>query len=136
MDKDNRALVLECYHRYLNAVIEADIDAINECIEYPLAYIGGGSVKMLDKFPIDPREWKEKPGWATSNAFEIDVVAVTEKKAHVLMQNCRRLRDDDPLLKKQVHFMHLRSQTEDGKCTHSQTSHSQLNRLLYRSFAG
>ena len=40
---------------------------------------------MLDKFPIDPREWKEKTGWATSNAFEIDVVAVTEKKAHVLM---------------------------------------------------
>ena len=44
MDKDNRAKVLECYHRYLNAVIEADIDAINECIEYPLAYIGGDSV--------------------------------------------------------------------------------------------
>ena len=44
MDKDNRAKVLEAYNRYLNAVIEADIDAINECIEYPLAYIGGGSV--------------------------------------------------------------------------------------------
>lgn len=42
--------------------------------------LGGDSVKMLDKFPIDPREWKEKTGWATSNAFEIDVVAVTEKK--------------------------------------------------------
>ena len=51
MDKDNRAKVLEAYTRYLNAVIEADIDAINECIEYPLAYIGGDSVKMLDKFP-------------------------------------------------------------------------------------
>ena len=81
MDKDNRAKVLEAYNQYLNAIIEVDIDAINECIEYPLAYIGGDSVKMLDKFPIDPREWKEKTGWATSNAFEIDVVAVTEKKA-------------------------------------------------------
>ena len=36
------------------------------------------AVKMLNKFPIDPRVWKEKTGWATSNAFEIDVVAVTE----------------------------------------------------------
>ena len=104
MDKDNRAKVLECYHRYLNAVIEADIDAINECIEYPLAYIGGDSVKMLDKFPIDPREWKEKTGWATSNAFEIDVVAVTEKKAHVLMRNCRRLRDDGSLIEEASAF--------------------------------
>ena len=81
MDKDNRAKVLEAYNRYLNAVIEADIDAINECIEYPLAYIGGDSVKMLDKFPIDPRYWKEKTGWTTSNAFEIDVEAVAEEKA-------------------------------------------------------
>ena len=59
MDKDNRAMVLEAYNRYLNAVIKADIDAINECIEYPLAYIGGDSVKMLDKFPIDPRVERE-----------------------------------------------------------------------------
>ena len=41
MDKDNRAKVLEAYNQYLNAIIEADIDAINDCIEYPLAYIGG-----------------------------------------------------------------------------------------------
>ena len=47
MDKDNRAKVLEAYNRYLNAIIEADIDAINECIEYPLAYIGGDSVKSF-----------------------------------------------------------------------------------------
>ena len=104
MDKDNRAKVLEAYNRYLNAIIEADIDAINDCIEYPLAYIGGDSVKMLDKFPIDPREWKEKNGWATSNAFEIDVVAVTEKNALVLMRNCRRLRDDGSLIEKASAF--------------------------------
>ena len=104
MDKDNRAKVLEAYNRYLNAVIEADIDGINECIEYPLAYVGGDSVKMLDKFPIDPREWKEKTGWATSNAFEIDVVAVTEKKAHLLMRNCRRLRDDGSLIEEASAF--------------------------------
>ena len=104
MDKDNRAKVLEAYNRYLKAVIEADIDAINECIEYPLAYIGGDTVKMLDKFPIDPRAWKEKIGWATSNAFEIDVVAVTEKKAHILMRNCRRLRADGSLIEEASAF--------------------------------
>ena len=98
MDKNNRAKVLETYNRYLNAFIEADMDAINECIEYPLGYIGSDSVKMLNKFPIDPREWSEKTGWATSNAFEIEVVAVTEKKVHILIRNCRRLRADDSLI--------------------------------------
>ena len=47
MDKDNRAKVLEAYNRYLNAVIEADIDAINECIEYPLAYVGEIQLRCL-----------------------------------------------------------------------------------------
>ena len=64
----------------------------------------GDPVKMLDKFPIDPRDWKEKTGWTTSNAFEIDVVAVTEKKAHVLMRNCRRLRDDGSLIEEASAF--------------------------------
>ena len=45
MDKINRAKVFETYNRYLNAIIEADIDAINECIEYPLACIEVDSVK-------------------------------------------------------------------------------------------
>ena len=54
---------------------------------------------MLDKFPIDPRELKERIGWATSNAFEIDVVAVSDKKAHVVIRNVRTLlRSDGSLI--------------------------------------
>ena len=104
MDKNLRAQVLETYNRYLNAVNEADMETINDCVAYPLAYIGTDSVKMLDAFPIDPREWKKKTGWATSNAFEIDVVAVSEKKAHLLMRNVRRLRDDGSLIEEATGF--------------------------------
>ena len=98
MDKNLRAQVFETYNRYLNAFNEADMETINDCIAYPLAYIGADSVKMLDKFPIDPRELKERIGWATSNAFEIDVVAVSDKKAHVVIRNVRRLRCDGSLI--------------------------------------
>ena len=98
MDKNLRAQVLETYNRYLNAINEADMETINDCVAYPLAYIGADSVKMLDECPIDPREWKKKTGWATSNAFEIDVVAVSDKKAHLLMRNVRRIRDDGSLI--------------------------------------
>ena len=104
MDKNLRAHVFETYKKYLNAINEADMETINDCIAYPLAYIGADSVKMLDKFPIDPREWKRETGWATSNAFEIDVVAVSDKKAHVLMRNCRRLRHDGSLIEEATGF--------------------------------
>ena len=104
MDKNLRAQVLETYNRYVNAIVEVDMDTINSCVDYPLAYIGEEAVTMLDKFPIDPREWKKKTGWATSNAFEIDVVAISDKKAHILMRNCRRLRDDGSLIEEATGF--------------------------------
>ena len=104
MDKNLRAHVFETYNRYLNAFNEADMETINDCISYPLAYIGADSVKMLDKFPVDPQELKEKIGWATSNAFEIDVVAVSEKKAHVVIRNVRRLRSDGSLIEEATGF--------------------------------
>ena len=104
MDKNLRAQVFETYNRYSNAFIESDMETINDCISYPLAYIGADSVKMLDKFPIDPRELKERIGWATSNAFEIDVVAVSDKKAHVVIRNVRRLRSDGSLIEEATGF--------------------------------
>ena len=104
MDKNLRAQVFETYNRYSNAFIESDMETINNCISYPLAYIGADSVKMLDKFPVDPQELKEKIGWATSNAFEIDVVAVSDKKAHVVIRNVRRLRSDGSLIEEATGF--------------------------------
>ena len=109
MDKNLRAQVFETYNRYLNAFNEADMETINDCIAYPLAYIGADSVKMLDKFPIDPRELKERIGWATSNAFEIDVVAVSDKKAHVVIRNVRRLRSDGSLIEEATAFYALKN---------------------------
>ena len=113
MDKNHRAQVFETYNRYLNAFNEADMETINDCISYPLAYIGADSVKMLDKFPIDPRELKERIGWATSNAFEIDVVAVSDKKAHVVIRNVRRLRSDGSLIEEATPFYALKN-TNNG----------------------
>ena len=68
---------------------------------------------MLDEFPIDPREWKKKTGLATSNACEIDVVAVSEKKSHILMRNCRKHRDDGSLIEEATRFYAFKK-TNDG----------------------
>ena len=115
MDKNLRVQVLETYNRYVNAIVEADMKTINSCVAYPLAYVGEDSVTMLDRFPIDPREWKKKTGWATSNAFEIDVVAVSKKKAHILMRNCRRLRDDGSLIEEATGFYAFKNTKEGWK---------------------
>ena len=113
MDKNLRAQVFETYNRYLNAFNEADMETINDCIAYPLAYIGADSVKMLDKFPVDPQELKEKIGWATCNSFEIDVVAVSDKKAHVVLRNVRRLKKDGSLIEEASGFYAFKN-TENG----------------------
>ena len=115
MDKNLRAQVFETYNRYSNAFIESDMETINDCISYPLAYIGADSVKMLDKFPVDPQELKEKIGWATSNAFEIDVVAVSDKKAHVVIRNVRRLRSDGSLIEEATAFYALKNTNSGWK---------------------
>ena len=115
MDKNLRAQVFETYNRYLNAFNEADMEKINDCIAYPLAYVGADSVKMLDKFPIDPQELKERIGWATSNAFEIDVVAVSDKKAHVVIRNVRRLRSDGSLIEEATAFYALKNTNSGWK---------------------
>ena len=115
MDKNLRAQVLETYNRYLNAVNEADMETINDCVAYPLAYIGTDSVKMLEEFPIDAREWKKKTGWAKSKAFEIDVVAVSDKKAHILMRNVRRLRYNGSLIEEATGFYAFKNTKEGWK---------------------
>ena len=89
------------------------METINNCVVYPSAYVGEDSVKMLDTFPIDPQELKEKIGWATSNAFEIDVVAVSDKKAHIVLRNVRRLRKDGSLIEEATGFYAFKN-TENG----------------------
>ena len=113
MDNNLKAQVFKTYDRYSNAFNESDMETINDCIAYPLAFVGADSVKMLDKFPIDPRELKERIGWATSNAFEIDVVAVSYKKAHVVVRNVRRLISDGSLIEEATAFYALKN-TNNG----------------------
>ena len=104
MDKVERASLLGAYKIYWAAFNANDLDAINDCISYPLAYIGGDSVTLLDQFPISPADMKASKGWDRSDSFEIDVVAVGENKAHLLMRNTRRLRKDGSLIEEATGF--------------------------------
>jgi hypothetical protein len=54
LQKEIRRELLVTYQRYLNAFVNEDLDTINECVEFPLTYIGDGVVSTLDSFPISP----------------------------------------------------------------------------------
>lgn len=100
----DRADLLQAYDGYLKAFNENDIEAINTYVQYPLAYIGAGVVTILDTFPINPADIKEAKGWDRSEAFEIDVVAIGDDKAHLLLRNARRLRADGSLIEEASGF--------------------------------
>ena len=76
MSKTQRAEVIAAYNEYLKAFIGNDLDGINACIQFPVAYIGDGKVSLLDEFPVKPGELRAAKGWVTTDSFEIDVVAV------------------------------------------------------------
>ena len=104
MDRVERTRLLSAYQRYLDAFNNSDISAIDRCIKYPLAYIGAGEVSLLDKFPINPADLKASKGWDRSEGIEIDVVAIGETKAHLVMRNACRLRKDGSLIEEATGF--------------------------------
>lgn len=59
MKQRSRADLLAVYQKYLNGFVTEDMDAINECIEYPFTHVGETSVKTFDHFPLSPSEMKK-----------------------------------------------------------------------------
>ncbi len=83
---------------------------------------------MLDKFPVNPRELKENIGWATSNAFEIDAVAVSDKKAHVVLRSVRTLRKDGSLIEESMAFYTVKNTENDWK-TYANSDNNFLDKI-------
>ena len=113
MKSELRAEVYKVYQSYLDAFNREDMDGINACIEFPLTHIGNGKITVLEKFPLSPTEMKKAKGWHRSDSFEIDIVAMTETKAHLLCRNVRRLREDGSLIE-QVSAFYAFKKTADG----------------------
>ena len=113
MDKVARAEVFKTVESYLAAFNASDMDTINSIIAFPCTYIGNGIVKTLDSFPIRPSDLKKINSWDRSECFEVDIVAVSETKAHVLMRNARRVRVDGSLIEEASGFYAFKK-TDDG----------------------
>jgi ketosteroid isomerase-like protein len=93
-----RREVTAAYAAYLKAFNANDMDAINNLVHYPLAYVADRETRKLWNFPYDPAELKSSKGWHTTTDADFEVVAVSDTKAHVILRNARRLRQDGSLI--------------------------------------
>jgi hypothetical protein len=74
------------------------MDAINNLVLYPLAYVGDGKTVLLDSWPFKPADLMANKQWHTSTDTEVEVVAASSNKAHVILPRGKRLRADGSLI--------------------------------------
>jgi hypothetical protein len=108
-----RAEVGATYTRYLSAFVASDLDTINSLVAYPLAHIGDGAVRLYDEFPLNPAELRRAKQWHTTVNSEVEVVAVSPTKAHVILRTADRLRQDGSLIETVSAFYAFKN-TGDG----------------------
>lgn len=105
--------ILRAYERYLEAFLADDIAAIDALVQYPLAYIGDGTVRMLDEYPIKPSALMAAKQWHTSVGIDYEVVGISETKAHLVLKRCTRVRRDGSPIE-HVFAFYAWTKTEDG----------------------
>ena len=109
----SEAEVIQAYERYLRAFLADDIAAIDALVQYPLAYIGDGTVRMLDEYPIKPSALMAAKDWHTSIDMAYEVIGLSETKAHLVLKRCTRVRRDDTPIE-DVFAFYAWTRTDDG----------------------
>ena len=109
----SEAEVIQAYERYLEAFLADDVAAIDALVQYPLAYIAEGTVRMLDEYPIKPSALMAAKDWHTSIDLEYEVIGLSETKAHLVLKRCTRVRRDGSPIEG-VFAFYAWTRTEDG----------------------
>ena len=86
------------YEAYTRAFLANDLDAINELVKYPIAYIRHDDVVLMDSFPIKPADLMAQKQWHNSTDTEFEIVGISQTKAHVVLPKARRWRKDGTLI--------------------------------------
>lgn len=74
----------DVYQRYYVVGFSTnDLSLINRIVQYPIAYINNGRVRMYEQYPVDPARLKAEKGWDHSRDWTFDVVAVSETEGRI-----------------------------------------------------
>jgi hypothetical protein len=99
VDEEAKDEVLATYAAYLKAFLANDVQAINELIQYPLAYIGHGQTTLVDAYPIQPADLMAAKQWHSTRDFSYEVVFASANKAHLILRSATRIRADGSRLR-------------------------------------
>jgi hypothetical protein len=94
MDQELKEEVLATYAAYVKAFIANDVPALNELIQYPLAYVGNGRTTLVDTYPVQPAELMAAKQWHDTPDLKPEVVFASAEKAHVIVCSATRIRAD------------------------------------------
>ena len=86
--------VTKAYKVYLRNFEAGDMKAIEASCSFPLSFDSNGEVESFNQFPIDVTAMKEATGYHESLNSDIEVIAVSETKAHIILRKALRVRED------------------------------------------
>ena len=103
MSDNNEKEVLKAYEEYLAYFLNNDMDGVNSLVKFPITSIADGESKLLDTFPVTPKEMMEIKQWDTTIDTETYVHGVNSKKGHVISSGTR-IRKDKSVIEKYTAF--------------------------------
>ena len=103
MSDNKEKEVLKAYEEYLAYFLDNDMDGVNSLVKFPITYIAEGESKLLDAFPVTPKEMMENKQWDTTIDTETYVHGVNSKKGHVISSGTR-IRKDKSVIEKYTAF--------------------------------
>ena len=103
MSESNEKEVLKTYEQYLAYFLHNDMDGVNSLVKFPITYIADGESKLLDAFPVTPKEMMENKQWDTTIDTETYVHGVNSEKGHVISSGTR-IRKDKSVIEKYTAF--------------------------------
>ena len=103
MSKKHEKEVLKVYKEYLTYFLDNDIDGVNSLVKFPITFIDDGESKLLDAFPVTPKEMMENKQWYTTIDTKTYVHGVNSEKGHVISSGTR-IRKDKSVIEKYTAF--------------------------------
>ena len=86
--------VLDAYDGYLQAFIKGDTKEVENHLSFPNYRFLDGEIKELNEFHSNLNELKNR-GYKDTIALSIDVVEINEVKAHLVLKEALRVKDNN-----------------------------------------
>ena len=112
MSESNEKELLKTYEQYLAYFLDNNMNGINSLVKYPITYLADGECKLLDAFPIKPKEMMESKQWDTTMTQILIHMVWIQKKGHVISSGTR-IRKDKSVIEKYTAFYGF-TKTDEG----------------------